>query len=321
MHEQGHRKGLIARDPEPLGDGDRGQFEGADIARAGRHDRDQRDTASDQGGLGDVELDPDRIRAGQERTDRGAPGDHAEADRPGQRRRPANDRDPLTQALRQLHQHRPAVQDRLDTGGAGKAVRGQRDGQHHDEDHDEAETQQDRRAECPADAQQQHGQRRDADDHRGVHDPLHDDRAKDGRAAQAFALAQGVASDEFTQARREDVVGQIADERVAEDAAVRDPADRRQQDAPARPSRADVDERRQDHHPEEARGGRSKRLADLGQIDRRNEDVEGDDADRDPERAAQQGLRTDRHPLLAPRQSGRRAASFGDRRTRSRWSR
>ena len=54
-----------------------------------------------------------------------------------------------------------------------------------------------------------------------VDDALDDDRAQDRRAADPLPLAQRVAPDELAEARRQDVVGEVAEIRVAEHAAVR----------------------------------------------------------------------------------------------------
>ena len=64
--------------------------------------------------------------------------------------------------------------------------------------------------------------RRDADDDDRVDDPLHDDGPEDRGAAHALALAQRMAAYQFAEARRQDVVGEVADVGVAEDPAVRD---------------------------------------------------------------------------------------------------
>jgi len=49
------------------------------------------------------------------------------------------------------------------------------------------------------DAQGQHGNRRDRDDHHGIDDALDDDRAEDGRPCHALLLTERVAADELAQ--------------------------------------------------------------------------------------------------------------------------
>ena len=90
-----------------------------------------------------------------------------------------------------------------------------------DQQRHEGEPEQDRAAHHAADAQDEDRERRDRHDHDGVDDPLDDDRAEDRRPAHALALAQGVAPVQLAEPRRQDVVGQVADVRVAEDPPVR----------------------------------------------------------------------------------------------------
>ena len=117
-----------------------------------------------------------------------------------------------------------------------------------DQQRDEREPEQDRAAHHPADAQDEDRERGDRHDHHGVDDPLDDDRAEHRRPADALALAQGVAPIQLAEPRRQDVVGEVADVRVAEHPPVRQRRDRREQGPPARAARPDVDGRRHQHH-------------------------------------------------------------------------
>ncbi len=170
-----------------------------------------------------------------------------------------------------------------------------------------------------AGAQHEHRERRDGDDHDRVDDPLDDDRAQDRRPADALAVTQRMTPIELAEPCRQDVVGEVADVRVAEDAVVGQPRDRREEGLPARPAGGDIEGRRHQHHPDPGKGCRSQDLERGLEIDRPDEDEDREDADGDPERPAEERAAADPH---AARQSDRRrrAASFGDRRRRSRWS-
>ena len=100
-----------------------------------------------------------------------------------------------------------------------------------------------------------------------------------------LALAQRVAPVQLAEPRRQDVVGEIADVRVAEDAPVRQRRDRREEGAPASTARADVDRRRHEHHGDPGRRRRPQDIERGGEVDRLDQDPDRDDADRDADRA------------------------------------
>ncbi len=56
VDEETERERRVARDPEGVGDGHHGQLERADEPWPGRDDRGERDTAGQQGALGDRQL-------------------------------------------------------------------------------------------------------------------------------------------------------------------------------------------------------------------------------------------------------------------------
>ena len=66
----------------------------------------------------------------------------------------------------------------------------------------------------------------DSHQHDRVDDPLHDNRAEGGAAADSLAIAEVVASDQFAEPGRQDVVGEVSDEHVGDQASQRDRVDR-----------------------------------------------------------------------------------------------
>ena len=99
-------------------------------------------------------------------------------------------------------------------------MRGDPEPEHDDQQRDERQPEQDGAAHRAADAQDEDRDRGDRHDHHRVDDPLDDDRAEDRRPADAFALAERVAAVQLAEPRRQDVVGEVADVGVAEDAPV-----------------------------------------------------------------------------------------------------
>ena len=66
VDEETERERRVARDAETVGDGDHRQLERADEPGPGRDDRGERDAARQQRGLGDRQLDVDRLARRQE---------------------------------------------------------------------------------------------------------------------------------------------------------------------------------------------------------------------------------------------------------------
>ena len=154
----------------------------------------------------------------------------------------------------------------------------------------------------------------DGHDHDGVDDALDDDRAEDGGPADALALAERMAAEQLAEAGRQDVVGEIADVRVAEDPPVR--AGRRwgraatRQRAPrAATSRSTVT----NITAIQAGIAVLQDLAGRREVDRPDEEPDGDDADADAQSAPRRSApRLMRMPRLSP--TGRRAPELGGRR-------
>ncbi len=231
----------------------------------------------------------------------------------GHRPRPAGHRETVLQAPAELDDLRPALDEPRDPCGAGQAMRDDAERQPDAQQRHEGRAQQDRARDEPADTQDQDRHGRDDHDHDGVHDALDRDRAQDRRAAQALALAQRVRADELPEARRQDVVGEVSLVGVAEDPAVGDHGDRGQQDAPSGRPGAHVDQHRHEHDADPGGGRGPEHLPRLGKVDRAQHDVDRHDADRDAQRAPEQGLRTDPHAVVGPTVSrrGRGSAASG----------
>ena len=116
-----------------------------------------------------------------------------------------------------------------------------------------------------AHAEHDHRQRRQPDHDDGVDDPLDDDRAEHGRAADALALARGRGCARARRAGRQDVVGEVAEVRVPEHPRVAHALDRveaaRASAPPATPTSSDD---RHDHRaddPARVRPGRRTSIA------------------------------------------------------------
>ena len=97
---------------------------------------------------------------------------------------------------------------------------------------------------------------------------------------------------ELAEPRRQDVVGEVADVRVAEDAPVRQRRDRGEQRAPARAAGADVDGRGDEHHRDPGRRRGAQDLERGREVDGLEQDPDRDDADGDAERR-RAGARSD----------------------------
>ena len=139
-----------------------------------------------------------------------------------------------------------------------------------------AEPEQDRAGHHPADVQDEDRDRGDGHQDHRVHDPLDDDRAQVGAALIALAVAEVVAPDQLAEAGRQDVVGEVADEHVAADAAVAGRAGSARagaaSGAPGRPGRTmHADDRGQAEH-----GGRAGRRQQLA-VGRRIDDAQDDE--------------------------------------------
>ena len=211
----------------------------------------------------------------------------AEGEGQGDDPRLAGDREPVPQAACQLEQSGTPGDDRGDPLRARQAMGGDPEPEGDDQQRDEGEPEQDRTGHDPADAQDEHGDSGDRHHHHRIDDPLDDDRAEDRRPAHALALAERVAPVQLAEARRQDVVGEVADVRVAEHGPVGQRRDRRQEGPPASAPRTDVDEAGDQHHPDPGRRRRGQDPERRLDVDRADEDPDRDDTDRDAERAAQ----------------------------------
>ena len=255
VDEQPEGERRVARDPEALGDGHHGQLERADVAGPGRDDRDQRDAAREQRRLRDGELDADRLAGRQERAGRGGPGERAEGE--GQRRSPAAGR--RRRARRAGGAPARAARGRRAMIAATRSAPGSR------------------WAAIPSPRRDDQQRRR----RRARAGPRWSSRrGRSGRATASAAIATTITVSttrstttvprtvvrlmpspspsawlryELAEASRQDVVGEVADVRVAEDAPVGQRRDRREERAPASAARADVDERRDEHHRDPGR--------------------------------------------------------------------
>ena len=185
--------------------------------------------------------DADRLAGGEEGRRRCRPGQRAERDGADHHARPAGDRRPSRSRRRSSSRRGRRAMISVDPRGARQAMRRDPEAEHDDHQRDERQPEQDRAAHGAADAQDQHRDRGDGHDHDGVDDALDDDRAQDRRPADAFPLTERVAAVQLPESRRQDVVGQIADVGVAEDTAVSERGDRREQGPPASAARADVE--------------------------------------------------------------------------------
>jgi hypothetical protein len=197
-------------------------------------------------------------------------------------------------------------------------VRGNPDRQGKDEQRGDRRADEDRPGDDPAHAQDEDRHGGDGDDDGDVHHPLDDDRAERRRPAQSLPIAEVVTAHQLTEAGRQDVVGQVADQQVRQHGPEADRRDRAQQALPADRAEEDVDDEEPERHHQPAGLGAGDDVDRRREVDRPDDEGDRERGDRDPDDAAQ-----DRRPAQAvhPPRSGRRATSFGDRRTRSRWRR
>ena len=190
---------------------------------------------------------------------------------------------PIAWPPAELDDARPSFDERARALRPRQPVRDHAQGQGDDQQGDEREPQQDGAAHDAADAQDQHRDRRDGHDHDRVDDALDDDRAKDGRSAQALALTERVGADQFPETGRQDVVREIALVCIAEYPPERDERDRCQQRAPSGATRRDIDQHRDEHQPDPGRARATQHLDRLADVDRAQDEDHGHDTDRDAE--------------------------------------
>ena len=312
MTDHRQRDRLLRLEPERLRDRGGGDIERTEVARPGRDGRRQRHARGEERRLRRGHLDAQRLTGGGEPDDGSRPGHEAEDECLDERPWPACHRQPAVELSRELADGRPAVREGADPLGSGQPVRDHEQGQHHDEERRHGEPEQDGARNEAADLEDHDGKCRDGHDDRRVDDPLHDDGAERRRATDALAVPEVVAADELAEAGRQDVIGEIPDEQVLEGPVERDRRDRREQPLPAQAACAEVCQDEQDHHPEPCEVRATDVVAHLGEVDAIDDDDDRDERDRDPEEGAEGSA--------AGQRGFRFAMSFGDRRTRSRWS-
>src|SRR5947207_2844840 len=96
-------------------------------------------------------------------------------------------------------------------------MRGEANREAHDEQPRYRQADQHRARHEPTHVQHEDRQRRERHDNGRVDDPLHDDRAQRRRPADALAVAEVVAPHQLPKARRQHVVGEVADQQIAGD--------------------------------------------------------------------------------------------------------
>ena len=242
MDQQGHRERGVTVHAKEFRDLDRGQLKRPDVARCRRNDRGQGHAAGKQRCLEEAQLDPDRLTAGHERGDGGGPRDGTESKGSSDRPWTASDGQAIAQPSGKLHDLRVALCQGRDPIRERQSMADVGDGQGRHEQSDEHCPKTDGRAHDATDAERHDRDRRQGHDDHGVDDALHHDRAEDRWAAHALALAQRVTADELAKTGRQDVVGEVTQVRIAQDAAVRDALDRREQDPPPTAARGHVDQ-------------------------------------------------------------------------------
>src|ERR1019366_5390156 len=166
-------------------------------------------------------------------------------------------------------------------------IRGDPDRQANDEQPGDRQANQDGAGDHAPNIQDEDGHGGDRHDDGGVDDPLDDDGAEGRRPADPLAVAQVVAPDELAQASRQDVVGEVANEQVAQDRAVVNALDRQDQPLPAQGPDQDVARQADEADQEPGRIGTSDDCPGPAQADLPQHDPDREDRDRQADPAPQ----------------------------------
>jgi len=178
------------------------------------------------------------------------------------------------------------------------------------------------------DAEDKERRRRDGDDRDEIDDALDDDRSEGRRPADPLPIAEVVAPDQLAQPGRQDIVGEIADQEVAEHPRVADRGDRTEEPLP--PQRPEGQGGRKEHRrqPDPAQVGMGQHVAGPSEVDATQDEPQGRDRDRCADEGAEKRSRThlDWRRRAGGAQTaeggggvGVRAVSFGERRRPMRW--
>ena len=130
-------------------------------------------------------------------------------------------------------------------------------------------------------------ERRDRDHDGRVDDPLHDDRPEGRGARHALAITDVVRPDQLPEPRRQDVVGEIPDQQVAQHPDVPDVLDRVEQALPAQGPQQHVERLEPEHRHDPDGIDASERLGGAGEVGLREDEREREDRDDDPDQRPQ----------------------------------